>query len=148
MSERVAGVEGLVVALDEELAVQLVGAGLGENLDAPVAQPVELGGKGILVDANLADRRLGRKLPAAEAVDINLPAVRSSRGSGQRRQLVGQFIGIVGERVQVLALEDDGAGVAAGLHVDRGDSSVTITLCCSTSMAMEMSTRFTWPAAS
>ncbi len=29
-----------------------------------------------------------------------------------------------------------------------GESSVTVTLCCSTSTAMEMSTRLTWPAAS
>ena len=116
--ERIAGIEGFIVALDECLPVQLIGSRLGENLDAPIAQPVEFSRKGILVDANLANRRLGRKLPAAEAVDVDLAAVGSGRGSGQRRQLVRQFIRIVGERVQIRALEDDGAGVAAGFHID------------------------------
>ena len=62
--ERVAGVECVAVALGKELPMQLVGARLGEHFDASVAQLVILGRKRIAVDANLADGRLGRQLPA------------------------------------------------------------------------------------
>jgi len=78
--KRIAGIESLVVALDKGLPVQLVGSGLGKNFDAPIAQAVELRREGVLIDANLANRRLGRQLPAAEAVDVDLPAVGSCRG--------------------------------------------------------------------
>jgi len=73
--ERVAGIEALVVAHGEELAVQLVGAGLGEDFDAPVAEAVKLRRVGVLIDADLADRRLGRQIPAREAVNVNLAPV-------------------------------------------------------------------------
>jgi hypothetical protein len=100
--------------------VQRIGSRLGKNLDSPVTDTVEFGGEGILVDANLADGRLGRQRPAGKSVNVNLPAVGTGRGSGQSRQFVGKLVGIVGESIQVRTLEDDGAGVAAGLHVDHG----------------------------
>ena len=100
--------------------MQLVGARLGEHFDASVAQLVILGRKRIAVDANLADGRLGRQLPAGESVDVNLPAIRSGCGPGQRLQLAGQLIRIVRQGVQILALDDDGVRVAAGFHIDRG----------------------------
>ena len=99
--------------------MQRVGSGLGENLDAPVADLVELGGKRILIDANLADRRLGRQLPAGESVDVNLPAVRARRGAGQRGQFVRQLVGIVGQGIEVAAFEHDGVRVGAGLGAYR-----------------------------
>ena len=131
---------------DEEPPVQFVRAGLGQNLDAPVAQVVEFGGKGILVDANLANRRLGRQLAAGESIDINLPAVRPGRRAGQRRQFVGQLVGIVRERIQILALEDDASWSCRWPRCSPWAlSSVTITLCCATAMAIEMSTCFDLP---
>ena len=44
-----------VAEIGEDVAVQFVGARLGQDLDAPVAQLVVFGRKRILVDANLAD---------------------------------------------------------------------------------------------
>ncbi len=95
--------------------MQSVGSGFGENLDAPVADAVELRRKRILIDADLADRRLGRQLPASKAVDINLSAVRSSRGAGQSRQLVLQFVRIVGKGFEVFVLQNNRGGVGPGL---------------------------------
>ena len=64
---RAVGANGLpvlkraVVALQEAPPVQHVGSRFGQNLDAPVADAVELRRKRILIDADLADRRLGRQ---------------------------------------------------------------------------------------
>jgi hypothetical protein len=100
--------------------VDFVGAGLGENLDASVAEAVVLRGEGILVDANFADGGFGRKLSAGEAVDVDLAAVGTGRGTGESLEFVGELIGIVGERVEVCALDDDGAGVGVGAGADGG----------------------------
>ena len=72
------------------VAVQLVGAGLGKDLDAAVAELVILRGERILVDADFADRRLGRKLPAGESIDEDLRAVRPGGRSGKRGQFALQ----------------------------------------------------------
>ena len=143
--DRILRVESRVVAAGLDLAVQLVGAGLGEDLDAAVAQAVVLGGKWILVDADFADRRLRRNLAAGESVDINLSAVGARRRTGQRLQFALQFVGIVGERVQVLALDDDGVGVVLGA-VPIVFSASTCTCCC-TSICKAGLTFFIWPAA-
>ena len=62
--------------ITHERAVQLVGAGLGEDFNAPVAKLVVLRREGVLVDADFADGRLWRELSAREAVDIDLSAIR------------------------------------------------------------------------
>jgi hypothetical protein len=112
-----------VVAVHHKHAMELVGAGLGEDFDAPVAQLVVLRRKGILVDADFADRRFWRKLAAGESIDIDLPAVRSSRRTGQRIQFVLQLVGIVGKRIQVvrvcvLELSEQGVGGPAVTNVE------------------------------
>ena len=53
--EGVERIECGVVAAHHERAVQFVGAGLGEDLNAPVAELVVLRREGILVDADFAD---------------------------------------------------------------------------------------------
>ena len=84
----------------------------------PKPEPVVFGREGILVDADFADGFLGRKLAAAEAIDIDLAAVGAGAGSGQRLQRVGQIVGIVGQRGQVFALDHQGGGVVVRLHAD------------------------------
>src|SRR5271157_1460551 len=96
----------------------LVRARLSENLDSSVAQFVVFGRKRILIDADLANRRLRRKLAAGESVDVDLAAVGPGRRSGQRLQVLLQLIGIVRERFKVLAGENDGTGIASGVDVD------------------------------
>src|ERR1019366_51115 len=81
-------IEDVVAEVEEGLAMQLIRAGLGEDLDAAVAQLGELGRERILVDAHFADRVLGRELTAAESVDEDLAAFRAGGGSGQRLQIV------------------------------------------------------------
>ena len=61
----------------------------------------------------------GRQLPGGESVDVNLSAVGSGRRSGQRLQLRLQLVGIVGERVQVFALDDERAGAVLRADVNR-----------------------------
>ena len=61
---------------------------------------------------------LGGSLPAGKAVDVNLPAVRSCRGAGQRRKLVRQLVGIVRQGIQIAAFEDDGIGIGTGIDAD------------------------------
>ena len=89
----------------------LIRARLGENLNTPVAQFVVLGRKWVLVDANFANRGLGWKLPAGKSVDVDLPAVGPGGRASQRFQILLQFIGIVRQSFEILALDYDGAGV-------------------------------------
>src|SRR5205807_4418182 len=49
-------------------------AGLGENLDAAIAKLVVFGREGILVDADLTNRILRRKISAAKTIDKNRAA--------------------------------------------------------------------------
>jgi len=91
---------------------------------------------------------LGRQLPAAKAVDVDLPAVRPREGPARQSVHWTAQSGSSRQRVQVFALDHDGAGVAPASTLTEGNSSVTTTLCCSTTMAIEMSTCFTCPAAS
>ena len=54
-SERIAGVEGVVIALNIKLAMQLIGSRLGKDLGAPVTKAIVLGGEWVLIDANRED---------------------------------------------------------------------------------------------
>ena len=56
--QRVLRVECRIVSLRLNVAVHRAGARLGKDLDAPVSQPVIFRRKRILIDANLANRRL------------------------------------------------------------------------------------------
>src|SRR5579864_6324999 len=82
--EGIAGVEDRVAVVEEKLAMILVAARLGEYLNAAVAELVILRGKRVLVDANLANRRLRRKRAASESIDVNLTAVGTCGRAGQR----------------------------------------------------------------
>ena len=82
----------------------LIRSGLGEDFNASVAKLVVFRGKGILVDANFADGGFGGKLPAREAVDIDLPAIGACGGAGKRLQVGLQVVRIVGKRVQIFPL--------------------------------------------
>ena len=59
-------------------------------------------------------------MSAGEAVDVYLSSVRSGGWARQGVELVLKFIGIVGERIQVLPLDDHGIGVVGGtgIHAD------------------------------
>ena len=91
--------------------MQLVSAGLGEDLNAAKAGAIVLSGKGVLVDADFADGGLRRKLAAGEAVDVNLTAVGAGSGAGESGKLRGKLVRIIRERVKILAFEDGGAGI-------------------------------------
>ena len=108
--------------------MELVGAGLGEDFDAPVAQLVVLRRKWVLVDADFADRRFWRKLAAGKSIDIDLPAVGACRRTGQRIEFVLQLVGIVGKRIQILALDDDGSRVAVRTGADTGGVALYLNL--------------------
>ena len=94
-----------VIPLDEELTMQLVGAGLGEDLDTPISKFVEFRREWILIDTNLANGRLGRKLSAAESVDVYLAAIGASRRPGKCRKFIRQLIRIIRQRIQILVLQ-------------------------------------------
>ena len=108
------------LSLKPTLPRNLSRARLGENLDAAEAELVVLGGEGILIDADFADGFLGRKLAAAEAIDVDRAAVGSGAGPGERLQGVGEIVGIVGERGQIFAAQHERGGVVIGFHADRG----------------------------
>jgi len=82
--ERIGCIEAVVVALRQKLPVQFIRAWLGQNFDASVTQLVELRREGILIDANLANGGLRRKLPARKSINVNLSAVGSRRRTRQR----------------------------------------------------------------
>src|ERR1700682_3513327 len=58
---RMPRVENTVADVEERLAVELVRAGLGEDLDTAKTETVVFGGERIGIDADLADGFLGRK---------------------------------------------------------------------------------------
>ena len=60
--------------------MKLIRAGLGEDFDPAVSQPVVFGGEGILIDANLTNGRFGRQRATRESIDVDLPAI----GAGGR----------------------------------------------------------------
>lgn len=100
----IARVEAVVVAAELEVAVELVAARFGEDLDAAQAERIILCREGILVDTNFADGRLGRKAAAGEAVDVDLrgmPAFASSHSE----KLFLQVIIAGGEHVEIAAVE-------------------------------------------
>lgn len=125
--ERVARIEGRVVALHEVVAMQFVGAGFGEDLDAAPAKGIVLRGVWILVDAYLSNGGFGRQLAAAEAVDEELRAALRI-GAGDGLKLLLQVLGIVGQRIEVPALHDDGAAVSIRAGVERVAGDIDLLL--------------------
>src|SRR5579863_3245853 len=101
--------------------MDLVGTWLGENFDAPIAQLVVVRGEWILIDSNFANGRLGRQLPARKSVNKDLSPIRTRSWTGERSQFVLQLVGIVGKRIEIFALDHDGAGIAfrTGAHTLR-----------------------------
>ena len=95
-----------------------VRAGLGEDLNAAKTRSIILGGKWILIDADFADGGLWRQGSVGEAININLSAVRPHGRPGKREQILLQFVRIVGERFEVLALENRGAGIVRRIDID------------------------------
>ena len=116
----VARVESALAVVETQAAADLVAAGLGEDFDAAEAEPVVFGGEGILVDADFANGFLGRKLAAAEAIDVDGAAVGSGAGTGERLQGVGEIVGIVGQGGEVFAAQHERGGVVVGFHAQRG----------------------------
>src|SRR5208337_493984 len=114
-SKRVAGIERAVVALQEAPPMQRIGARFGENLDASITNVVELRREWILVDANLADRRLRRQRSAGKPVDVNLSAIGACRRTRQCLKLIRELVWIVGQRIRVRTFEHNGAGVGVGI---------------------------------
>jgi hypothetical protein len=103
-----------------KLAVEFFAAGLGEDLDAALAGPVELGGEGVLVDADFADGLLGWKAAAGETIDEDLAAAGAGGGPGEGLEVGGEVGGIVGESFELGLAEDEGAGVVGGVGIDAG----------------------------
>ena len=89
----------------------MIAARLRKHFNSSVTQLVVLRRKRILIDTDFAYRRLGRKLSAGEAVNVNLPAVWPRRRPGKRLQLRLEFVGIVGQSLKVFTLDDQRAGV-------------------------------------
>ena len=61
---RIARIEDIVAEIEIHVSSKLVRAGLGEDLDASEAEPVEFRRKRVLIDSNFADRILGRECSA------------------------------------------------------------------------------------
>ncbi len=116
LHEGIGGVEDGSIGIHEQLTVQLVGAGLGQDLNPAVTRTVILGGEGILVDDDGADRRLGRQLSAGKAVDVDLAPAGTRSGTRQRGEFVRQFVRVVGKGVEVLARQHHGAHVVVWIH--------------------------------
>src|SRR5207237_1088552 len=60
-----------------------------------------------------------------EAIDENGAAARSGGWSGEGLEVGGEVFGIVGERVEVGAFDDGGAGVVGGFYADGRTGVVT-----------------------
>ena len=88
---RVPFVIGEVIAYG---APELVGPWLGEDLDTAEAQLVVLRRKRVLVDADLANRFLGRQFAATEPVDVDGPAIRPRGRPGEGLKVPARSSGL------------------------------------------------------
>ena len=79
--------------------------------DAAVAKLVVLRGKRILIDTNFANGSFRRQLPGREAVNVNLAAIRARGWPGERLQFRLLVVRVIGESVEILALQGDGVRV-------------------------------------
>jgi hypothetical protein len=108
------------------VAGELCTTRLGEDVDTTVADAVVLRRKRILVDVDLEDGRLRRKLAAGEAVDIDLSAI----GAG-RRACKGASISLPLRMVEF--------AFSSELRLSPAACVVTVTCSCS---AATLSERF------
>src|SRR5579864_3633335 len=99
-------------------AMKFVGAWFGEDLDAAIAQLVVFRGKGILIDAHLANRLLGGKLPSAESVYIDGAAARPGGRPGQSLQIRLEVFRVIRQCGKVVSTQDQGSGVTGGISAD------------------------------
>src|SRR5882724_9491150 len=74
---------------------EFVSARLGEDLDAAESELVILRRERVLIEPDLANRFLGRKLASAETIDENGATIRSGRRSGQGLQRLGEIVRVV-----------------------------------------------------
>ncbi len=97
--------ESAAAVREKYFSPKKVGSRLGENLDVAGSQGVEFGRKGILIDADFADSVFTGQSAVAggESVDENLPSVGASGRSGERHQIRDQIVGVVCDRVQIVA---------------------------------------------
>src|SRR6185436_13873691 len=93
--EGVAGVQRVVAELRVRVAAPVARVRLGDDLDLGPAGVVVVGRERVRAQADLADLVTRRQAAAAEAVDLERGAV----GAGQLRQVVGQFVRIIRQRV-------------------------------------------------
>lgn len=92
----------------------------GEHLNSALPQPVELGGKRVLVDADFTDRGLRRHAATGEPVDVDLRSIGSGGRSGQRQQIGRDIVAIVGECFQVLAFQHQRCCIVFRANVQPG----------------------------
>src|SRR5206468_7901442 len=119
-------IQVLIVELRHRLAADGVAAGLGEDLDSSEAWTIVLRRERVRIDAHLANRRLRRKRPTKKAVDVNLSATGPWRGTGQRLELLRQFLRVVRQGGQLPPAQHDGASVRRGIGVDAGSLVVHV----------------------
>src|ERR1700690_880424 len=96
--------------------MKLIRPRLGKDLNSAVAKLVIFRGERILVDADFANRSLGRKLPSGKSININLTAVRSRGRPCERFKFLLQLVGVVGKSVEILPLDYECAGILRRTH--------------------------------
>ncbi len=97
--------------------MKLVCARLGKDFNSAIAELVVLRGKWVLIDPDFTNGRLGRKLAGGKTIDVHLPSVGSGGGPGESFEIGLQLIRIVGQGLQFLARQNDGAGIVGWIHV-------------------------------
>ena len=100
--------------------MKLIRSRFRQDFDAAVTKFVVFGGKGILIDSNLADGGFWRKLPGGEAVNVDLTAVRTGGRTSESLEFRLQFVGVVGKRLKILALHDHRSSIVRRIDIDSG----------------------------
>ena len=102
-----------VAVVGLNLAVEVLAAGLGEDLDPPHTDAVVFGGERVLIDAHFANRRLRRQTAAGETIDVDLSAIRPRGRTRQRGKIGRQIVPVVRQGIQFFAAHHQRAGIVA-----------------------------------
>src|SRR5690348_2041615 len=115
--KRAEGIHMGIVVFARNVSVVVRASRLRCNVNSAITQAVVFSREGIGIDANLANGGFRGHIAAGEAVNVNLGPARSDRRARKSTNLALQLVRVVRQRIQVIARNSHGAGIAFGRNL-------------------------------